>query len=171
MSNSLAFDGKSLGFRGDTLNWRHRRACEEWKPYLGLTCSPELYAFCTKGRWFTTTQFIADSLLDRSNWSVYPFWASVSWLHTQRLGIMLTFIANTKVAFSRGIFSQGIAFPAKSLYSILLYIPWVVPPPSNSGNSNPGGDSYWEGGQPNIFLISCGKRKPFAASRFLGAKH
>ena len=42
---------------------------------------------------------------------------------------------------------------------------WVVPPPSNSGNegvgwdslikcNNPGGDSYWEGGQPKISLIS-----------------
>ena len=42
-----------------------------------------------------------------------------------------------------------------------MYIYWVVPPPSNSGNEglgwdpllkiqqNPGGDSYWEGGQPN----------------------
>ena len=41
-----------------------------------------------------------------------------------------------------------------------MMIDWVVPPPSNSGNEglggdsllkmvhNPGGDSYWEGGQP-----------------------
>ena len=42
-------------------------------------------------------------------------------------------------------------------------IRWVVPPPSNSGNEglvqdsllkmvhNPGGDSYWEGGQPKVY--------------------
>ena len=44
----------------------------------------------------------------------------------------------------------------------MVMIIWVVPPPSNSGNEglvrdsllkmvhNPGGDSYWEGGQPNL---------------------
>ena len=46
----------------------------------------------------------------------------------------------------------------------LFCLPWVVPPPSNSGNEglvrdsllkmvhNPGGDSYWEGGQPNVYI-------------------
>ena len=46
---------------------------------------------------------------------------------------------------------------------------WVVPPPSNSGNEgfgwdsllkmvhNPGGDSYWEGGQPKITFLAVGQ--------------
>ena len=69
-------------------------------------------------------------------------------------------LETTKLGDLRGFQSRGL------LPDYGMSIPWVVPPPrmpvANEGLvrdphtykcNNPGGDCYWEGGRPNLYLF------------------